>query len=211
VAPKQQTDGGPLHSENDSGRTRKVVILPSAALQAATAVAPTDRSAPQTPPLVARRDPRTTPDPAMAQWLGELRGDEAPLAGGNRSGDFVIGEAPVAATVVPVRGRDARQSRKAEEKARKAEEQVRKVEEKARKAEEKARKAEQKAAGSSRRSRPEAGRAIEPAPYVDDASRHPDIADLDNYERGRLLSVLVFWAPALILLLLAGVVIWLVR
>jgi hypothetical protein len=37
------------------------------------------------------------------------------------------------------------------------------------------------------------------------------VDDFDDLARDRWLSALVFWAPALILLLLAGVVIWLVR
>jgi hypothetical protein len=35
--------------------------------------------------------------------------------------------------------------------------------------------------------------------------------DLEEHRRGKVLSFIVFWAPALILLTLAGVVIWLVR
>ncbi|MDQ1286820.1 MAG: hypothetical protein QG622_385 [Actinomycetota bacterium] len=35
--------------------------------------------------------------------------------------------------------------------------------------------------------------------------------DFDEPRRGKVLSFIMFWAPALILLLLAGVVIWLVR
>jgi len=197
VAPKQQIDGGLVLAESDSGRTRKVVIVPSIAVQQSAPPAESDRTVPRTAPQAARRDPRTAPDPAMAEWLGELRGEEAPLAGGNRVDEFVVGDVPAAATVVPVRERDARQARKAEAKARKAEA--------------KARKAEAKMARSSRRSRREEDRVVEAVPHGDDVARYPDMDDLDSFERGRLLSVVVFWAPALILLLLAGVVIWLVR
>jgi hypothetical protein len=35
--------------------------------------------------------------------------------------------------------------------------------------------------------------------------------DLGERERSQLVSMVVFWAPALILLLLAGVVVWVVR
>ena len=38
-----------------------------------------------------------------------------------------------------------------------------------------------------------------------------DVVEEDGADRGRLLSLAVFWAPALILLVLAGVVVWMVR
>jgi hypothetical protein len=48
----------------------------------------------------------------------------------------------------------------------------------------------------------------------DHAGSAPDLdhlADFDEPDRSRLVSLIVFWAPAIILLLLAGVVIWSVR
>jgi hypothetical protein len=40
---------------------------------------------------------------------------------------------------------------------------------------------------------------------------HEALDELDDAERGRLVSLIVFWAPAMILLLLAAAVIWVVR
>jgi hypothetical protein len=111
----------------------------------------------------------------MAEWLGELRGDDAPHGDQARHGDFGVGAAPAAETVVPALGREVRQNRRSAAKARKADAKARK------------------------------------ADGGEDVVRPGGFDDLDAPDRGRLLSLLVFWAPALILLLLAGIVIWLVR
>jgi hypothetical protein len=54
-----------------------------------------------------------------------------------------------------------------------------------------------------------------PGPGSEYASADPGgdrmAPDLGEAERSRLVSLIVFWAPALILLLLAGIVVWVVR
>jgi hypothetical protein len=193
VAPKSQGGAGPLLGESEAGRTRKVVVVPGAA--------PGSQPAAQAPAHGARRDGRAAPDPATAEWLGELRGDDASRGSQVQPGDFRVGAAPVAETVVPALGREVRQNRKADAKARKADAKARKADAKARTAE----------VGSARWPGPVDGVATGYADRGEDVVRRGDFADLDAPDRSRLLSLLVFWAPALILLLLAGVVIWLVR
>jgi hypothetical protein len=77
--------------------------------------------------------------------------------------------------------------------------------------------------GGLRRARKEGGRrpdqqgsapSYPPAPQQQAAEERPPEygnLELDEAERSRLLSVIVFWAPAMILLILAAVVIWVVR
>jgi hypothetical protein len=185
VAPKSHGDAGPLLDASDSGRTRKVVIVPRAAegTQAAS----------QAPAQGARRGDRATPDAAMADWLGELRRDDAPSGSLAQPGDFGVGAAPAAETVVPARGREVRRNRRSAAKARKADEKARKAD-----------------SGPARWPDP-VDDAASHAGRGEDAVRRAGFDDLDASDRGRLLSLLVFWAPALILLFLAGIVIWLVR
>lgn len=45
----------------------------------------------------------------------------------------------------------------------------------------------------------------------DPATAVADIDDLNDSGRGRWLSLLMVWTPALVLVFLAGVMVWLVR
>jgi hypothetical protein len=160
--------------------------------------------------------PAPAGDSGSADWLGELRGDTPPSSPDGRSpgqpwGPGFGADQAAAATIVPVLGRAAKRQRKVAEKARTAEAKA-------------TIKSMRRAAGSDPTPPPPRPPApapapapvhapvAEPVPPAFEADAHyADLDDLDETDRSRWVSLLVFWAPALILLMLAGVVIWLVR
>jgi hypothetical protein len=216
VAPKTTVSGSPAPEDPEPGPTRQVVVIPGTASSTAgwapsgpkpsaaaapSAIAPPPVVVPApmagpppvvAPPVVAPPvaaapaavtpafsepdlPPRLLaapgtppawgnhPDPGMSEWLGELRGSDD--AGQQPAFGFAA-QTNLAQTVVPGRGREARQNRKAADRDKRSEER---------------------------------------------SAQRFQAAEPPDGDRGRWLSLLVFWAPAMILLLLAGVVIWLVR
>jgi hypothetical protein len=152
-------------------------------------------------------------DAGTADWLGELRGDDAASASGESSpaqlwGRGFSADQAAASTIVPTRGRAAKRQRRAAEKARKAEATA-------------TIKSMRRAKGSDPSPAPppppppppqEAVPPPLPVPPAFEAdAQYAELDDLEENDRSRWVSMLVFWAPALILLLLAGLVIWLVR
>lgn len=261
VVPKTAATSEAPDDESDPGKTRRVVVrgdlgsagwVPAEGTKLPVVTPPT---APEegTAPYPSGRRPE--PDPAMVNWLGELRegggrdGNPAPSAQGSGpstpsasspgaspsaapappEGGGELGPETVqaAATIVPSRGRVGRKQRKAADKEAKRSDGRgdRRAEKHAdeRAADLAATEQSTTPDGAGERSgrkkrfgrSTHGGHVESEAPFVLPASAAADQEryeeDLDGSERGRLLSLIVFWAPALILLMLAGVVIWLVR
>jgi hypothetical protein len=184
VSPKPQTSGEP-GPEPDPGSTRRVVVVPGAASGNGTVAASTPPSTPTATESASA--PSAAASPTWSKQEGRPALEQATV---DWLGELCAEGA--ATTVVPAKGRGARKSRKAA-----------------------------KANGSSngspkdgRRGKRGSGEDLgqpEVPPMLDPGSNFADLEDLNDGGRGRWLSFLVVWAPALVLLLLAGVVVWLVR